>query len=1236
MTARRPLSAIIAVFLAFILAFGLVPLVSGSTQYAEATEGSQPLNLVEGTYAEGEALVLLADSAGGISARSNVLDGYTIENTWDFTVPDEAADPTSDAIARPLSLLDEEPDSLSIALVKKDGADTATMIAELEAMPDVLAAEPNYLRAISSYDPASDPFYETGQWSLGNGTTSHPAAKGIDFEAAFDALEAAGKTTSAPTTSSPIVAVIDTGVDYTNPDLAGVMWNNPGTIGLDGQHGYDFGTYDDDPMPDGTDYVTSHGTHCAGSIAAQTGNGEGITGTSANQARIMALKVSDATAGIYDDSCIGAFAYVLKAKMAGENVVATNCSWGGPSYSAIIDFAIDQIGRAGVITFIAAGNDGMDVGPTPNHPADTTSPYAIVVASADPDGTLSNFTNYNETIVDVAIGGSSILSTLSANVGEHYISSVGATAQPGTPTTQKAVNYALHDFDGYPDIATAIADLGLVATYHNPDGSANLGVPVTLDLVSGGFQQNGHSQQLAVTADFEPNGFVELSLSIPNPFASLSAADVPEDLYLGFMGKRQTPASGVLSAQAAVKLVGDTGSVEIAAMPSHQYSDVTYKLANPAALAGGSPTLEVKLVLLPVNQETQTTTLYLDDLGLGTPTGNYGIMSGTSMATPTLAGCYAALCSLHGDVESPLELRGRLIGSTESLVSAEQGKIASGGRFVFDEAVQAAGALNPTSYALTFEDGAATLHGRALDGATVTIDSTPASATAAPDGMTTSFDASAYADNAYHRVDVEKNGHTYKARYFFPDDTAETQLLERISDVPFELSSSMLNYQRLLTDGDVVYFAGDSGEAVYSYNVSTGAWTNLPSAEGIESGHASNLYYLAANGELYAVDAYYTTNAPQAENPIYTMLAWLYRYDAAAGAWESLGDPFAVDGLASADAVQAGTYNGRIALASSSISEEDTLFGLLLIDPVAMTSEVIGGPTDTDGTVCDFGYMTQLGDFLISFGTAEEGISQTRQFVPYVFDGTAWTEKSPSNDIPAIDSPALCRYHPVADGERIHFIGDSLTSYGTLFSYDPAADAWETSPYSADPAKPVLGATVLGDSYYAILSDSPESPLDTSSVSDGIAPAAAATAGLYRMPSASNLHEVAVTAGDGGTASGGNWAEASSVLVGDGFTASALPKAGYSFSGWYAPDNTLLSSDAVWTFPVTGAATIEARFTYTGGPGGDPDPGGSDKPGSTLAKVGDPHTILPAVIGLASLAALALSFAVRRRGKSGR
>lgn len=837
----------------------------------------------------------------------------------------------------------------------------------------------------------------------------------------------------------------------------------------------------------------------------------------------------------------------------------------------------------------------------------------------------------------MAIGGSSILSTLSHNVGEHYISSVGAAAQPGTPTTQKAVNYALHDFDGYPDISTAVSDLNIVATYYDAGGSVDPGTTVALDLVSGGFQQNGHSKQLSITADFEPDGFVELTMTIPNPFANLSAAEVPAELYLGFMGKRQTPASGVLSAQAAVELAGDSGSAEAAAMPSHQYTDVTYRLADPAALAGGPATLEVKLVLAPINQEAQTTTLYLDDLGLGTPTGNYGIMSGTSMATPTLAGCYAVLASLYGDTESPLNLRGRLLGSTEPLDGSDQGKIASAGRFVFDDAVQAAGTLNPTSYALTVEGATATLHGRALDGATVSIDGALIAATAAPGGMTASFDASAFADDAYHRVDVDKNGRTYKARYFIPSSTGETQPLERIGDVPFELSASMFNYQRLLTDGDLIYFAGNSGEAVYSYDTSTATWASLPSAGGFASIHASDLYYFAANGELYALDAYYTVDDPEAAAPLYTLIAWVYRYDEAAGAWESLGDPATVSDLTGADAIQAGTYNGRIALASSCIAEDGDLFGLLVIDPETMDFELLGGPAKAEGAVCEFGYMTQLGADLVAFGTVEEGISQTRQFVPYLFDGTTWTEKRPSNAVPTIDSPALCRYHPVADGERVHFIGNALTSYGTLFSYDPAADAWEAGTYAADPAKPVLGATVLDGSYYAILSDSPASGIDASSASDGIAPAAAATAGLYRMPAASNLHAITVTAGDGGTASGEDWRGGSQVFVGDDFTATALPKAGYAFEGWYAPDSTLLSSDATWTFPVTGAAAIEARFTYTGGSGGDPDPGSTDKPGSgtALAKVGDPYTVLPIALGLASLAALGLGYAARRRSANG-
>ena len=56
-----------------------------------------------------------------------------------------------------------------------------------------------------------------------------------------------------------MVAVVDTGVDCTNPDLKDVMWENPGNIGLEGEHGYDYGMGDDDPMDN-----DGHGTHVAG------------------------------------------------------------------------------------------------------------------------------------------------------------------------------------------------------------------------------------------------------------------------------------------------------------------------------------------------------------------------------------------------------------------------------------------------------------------------------------------------------------------------------------------------------------------------------------------------------------------------------------------------------------------------------------------------------------------------------------------------------------------------------------------------------------------------------------------------------------------------------------------------------------------------------------------------------------------------------------------------------------
>ena len=95
--------------------------------------------------------------------------------------------------------------------------------------------------------------------------------------------------------------------DYTHPDLAGAMWENPGTLDLPGRHGYDFANDDDDPMPAG-----EHGTHVAGIAAAVANNGIGGAGVAPN-AKIMAFRIADENGGLWESAAISAYAYMKQA-----------------------------------------------------------------------------------------------------------------------------------------------------------------------------------------------------------------------------------------------------------------------------------------------------------------------------------------------------------------------------------------------------------------------------------------------------------------------------------------------------------------------------------------------------------------------------------------------------------------------------------------------------------------------------------------------------------------------------------------------------------------------------------------------------------------------------------------------------------------------------------------------------------------------------------------------------------
>ncbi|MFO7898058.1 MAG: S8 family serine peptidase, partial [Planctomycetota bacterium] len=275
--------------------------------------------------------------------------------------------------------------------------------------PEVIYAEPNYRVRVSAPVISDDPMFSS-LWGMNN-----TGQTGGTPDADVDAPEAWGITTG---DSSVVVAVIDTGIDYTHPDLAANMWVNPGEIAgngidddangfVDDIYGWDFRNNDNDPMDD-----NSHGTHVAGTVGAVGNNGTGVAGVNWD-VRLMALKFLDAEGEGFISDAIGAIDYATMMKTEhGVDVVVANNSWGGEGFSASLRDAIEASGQAGIVFAAAAGNDGQNNDDTPNYPASYDLDNIISVAATNHRDELASFSNYGATSVDLAAPGVSIRSTV--------------------------------------------------------------------------------------------------------------------------------------------------------------------------------------------------------------------------------------------------------------------------------------------------------------------------------------------------------------------------------------------------------------------------------------------------------------------------------------------------------------------------------------------------------------------------------------------------------------------------------------------------------------------------------------------------------------------------------------------------------------------------------------------------------------------------------------------------------
>lgn len=288
-------------------------------------------------------------------------------------------------------------------LWQEDSVESA--LASVANLPGVEVAEPNYAWGLASEPPVieelpdgtTDPGYDE-QWFHDNAWTLQ----------AWDHLNSNGVYPGG--SRDVVVAVIDTGVDYTHEDLAANMWVNPGEIPGNGIDDDGNGFVDDihgasvvsNPSSHSGDPLDlhGHGTHVAGIIAGQAFNGVGGVGVAFNT-QIMAIRAAQSTGTLtVDDIAEG----ILYAVDNGAEVI--NMSFGGYQRSQVVEDAL-EIALNQAVLVAAAGNDSIDISQAPIYPA--SLPWVLGVEASTVNDRLANFSNSG---YEVRAPGVSIYSTL--------------------------------------------------------------------------------------------------------------------------------------------------------------------------------------------------------------------------------------------------------------------------------------------------------------------------------------------------------------------------------------------------------------------------------------------------------------------------------------------------------------------------------------------------------------------------------------------------------------------------------------------------------------------------------------------------------------------------------------------------------------------------------------------------------------------------------------------------------
>lgn len=358
-----------------------------------------------------------ADAAANSSAEAEVqyateeMELYSAQtDRWIVGLKTKALQPSGQTTRRftvnGLDLQYEIVNESTLTIEAGDPAQRQELHLRLQEQFEVEFIEPDYkVHLMSSVDATS----LARQWAHSN----------IGTQTAWQHTEGTG---------SVVVAVVDSGVDFSHPELKGSEWKNPierangidddGNGFVDDFNGWNFVDRNNKPRPPSKSRSDFHGTHVAGIIAGRKNSAKGVAGV-APKVKLMALRFLNGNGAGNTSDAIKAIRYATD-----KNAKVINASFGSYRQSQAMSNEIKRAGSKGVLIIAAAGNLGQNNDSRPFYPASYPHSNIVSVTASSSSNKWVSGINYGVRSVDIAAPGSKILST---DVSHGYVSRTGSS-----------------------------------------------------------------------------------------------------------------------------------------------------------------------------------------------------------------------------------------------------------------------------------------------------------------------------------------------------------------------------------------------------------------------------------------------------------------------------------------------------------------------------------------------------------------------------------------------------------------------------------------------------------------------------------------------------------------------------------------------------------------------------------------------------------------------------------------